>query len=255
MNLIILEQSDRLNSPTTPETYQVSGPRAKHINTILKAKKGDSLRIGLLNGQQGNGHITNITTETVTIQATWQPPTPPESPIIDIICALPRPQTLKKVLQSAATMGVRNLHLIRANRVEKSYFHSPLLQPENLKTHLIEGLSQGRRTQIPQVSIHQYFKKFFQDQLPALQAQNYPNNPPLKLLPDLASTLKIPDILTKNQPSHILLTIGPEGGWVPFEEELMEDIGFKRYNLGPWTLRVENALVAAISQLSTITYK
>ena len=50
----------------------------------------------------------------------------------------------------------------------------------------------------------------------------------------------------------IIIALGPEGGWVPFEIELITELGFEPTILGPWTLRVENALVAAISQLSLI---
>ena len=73
---------------------------------------------------------------------------------IDIICALPRPQTLKKVLISSAAMGVTNLFLIKSQKVEKSYFQSPLLNDNNYNKFLFEGLSQGKRTDLPTVTVH-----------------------------------------------------------------------------------------------------
>ncbi|MCF7957052.1 MAG: 16S rRNA (uracil(1498)-N(3))-methyltransferase [Phycisphaerae bacterium] len=252
MNLIILEKRDRTDSCLADNEYDISGERAEHIQAVLRAKVGDVIRIGLLNGPQGCGVITRMSPGKVMVCATWEEELPLDEPAIDIICALPRPQTLKKVLQSCATMGVRNLYLVRANRVEKSYFHSPLLEESNLRRFLIEGLSQGRRTIMPQVFIHKYFKKFFQDELPGILSGN--SEVCLKLLPDLGSEQRIADILTSRPTGQILVAIGPEGGWVPFEEDLMEAIGFERYCLGPWTLRVENAVVAAISQLSATRY-
>ena len=59
-------------------------------------------------------------------------------------------------------MGVNKLFFIKSEKVEKSYFHSPLLKEENYTKFLIEGLSQRKRKQnLTQVSFHHYFKKFF----------------------------------------------------------------------------------------------
>ncbi|MEA3296509.1 MAG: RsmE family RNA methyltransferase, partial [candidate division Zixibacteria bacterium] len=51
---------------------------------------------------------------------------------------------------------------------------------------------------------------------------------------------------------NILPAIGPEGGWVPFETELMERVGFQRFSLGRWTLRVETAVTAVLSQVELL---
>ena len=39
-----------------------------------------------------------------------------------------------------------------------------------------------------------------------------------------------------------VVAIGPEGGWVPFEVELLEAHGFRPFSLGPRILRVETAV-------------
>jgi RsmE family RNA methyltransferase len=59
-----------------------------------------------------------------------------------------------------------------------------------------------------------------------------------------------PSISDKTEP--LLFAIGPEGGWVLFEIELMEGLGFKRFSLGRWTLRVEHAVTAVLSQLELL---
>ena len=48
---------------------------------------------------------------------------------------------------------------------------------------------------------------------------------------------------------EINLAVGPEGGWVPYEIDMMESLGFKKFSLSRWTLRVETALTACLSQI------
>jgi RsmE family RNA methyltransferase len=166
---------------------------------------------------------------------------------IDIICALPRPQTLKKVLFICGMMGIKRFFLIRANRVEKSYFHSPLLNKENYERFLLEGMSQGKNTFMPELSIHDKFKPFME----LLDEKLKDNNKIQKLLPDQESDRVISDLYDKNCSSHVI-AIGPEGGWVPFEIELMESIGFEKFKLSSKTLRVEHAHTAILSQIELL---
>ena len=125
MNLIILEPQDCLEA----NQYKLTDERADHIRSVLRSHHLDTLEVGLLNGPIGSGNVVSIDKTAVVRECSFNQEMPPQPEInIDLIVALPRPQTLKKVLATAASMGVKNIHLIRANRVEKSYFHSPLLQ-------------------------------------------------------------------------------------------------------------------------------
>lgn len=245
MNLVILTEHDQ----TDDTHYRVTDHRAEHIRSILKLDVGDELEIGLLNGRVGMGVVEKADIREVIISRGTLRELPSPNYRIDLICALPRPQTLKKVLLISAMMGVRRLDLIRANRVERSYYQSPLLQPENYTPFLIEGLSQGKRTHLPEVAIHDRFRPFFEDELTFREAKNDVNDTyDAKILPDLDSTrtLATLDIAKSN---NLLLAIGPEGGWVPFEIEKMRELGFQMVTLGPWVLRVEHAVTAALAQI------
>jgi RsmE family RNA methyltransferase len=50
-----------------------------------------------------------------------------------------------------------------------------------------------------------------------------------------------------------VIAVGPEGGWVPFEIELLEQRGFAPFSLGPRPLRVEVAVAYALGALSRST--
>lgn len=143
-------------------------------------------------------------------------------------------------------MGVRSLHLVRANRVERSYYQSPLLQPDTLKRYLIEGMMQGRQTRMPHVTIHTRFRPFFEDDLPSLVKRE--EEKPLMILAEGGAGDTIAD-LWPGRPHWIIAAIGPEGGWVPFELETLQAQGFMPVSLGRWVLRVEAAVVGLLSQV------
>lgn len=244
MNLIILSETEKEG-----DLFHLTDKRAIHIKEILRSKVGDLIEIGLINGSQGKAEIINITDREVVIKPLELHDIPPPKPTIDLICALPRPQTLKKVLITSATMGVRHLYLIRANRVEKSFFHSPVLQIENYNPFLIEGLSQGKHTRLPQVSIHDRFKQFFQEELSVINTKI--QEKPVMLVPDFDSNKNLSEVYSPKTDS-LLIAIGPEGGWVPFEIDLMKDIGFQDFTLGRWVLRVETAVAGILNQIELL---
>ncbi|MEA2031551.1 MAG: RsmE family RNA methyltransferase [candidate division Zixibacteria bacterium] len=246
MNLIILTQADRIGEGH----YRLADKRAKHVRSVLHCEIGDTIEVGLLNGPQGTALIEKVNDDEVMLKSMTLKQKPTVQPIVDIICALPRPQTLKKVLMISATMSVRRLHLIRANRVEKSYFHSPLLKKENYMPFLLDGLSQGKHTRIPDVHIHDRFKPFFLDTLPDLNRKESVSS--CRLLPDMEDTTANLNDVYDSAVDRILIAIGPEGGWVPFEIELMESQRFRRFSLGRWVLRVETAVAGVLSQIELI---
>ncbi|MEA1979564.1 MAG: RsmE family RNA methyltransferase, partial [candidate division Zixibacteria bacterium] len=101
---------------------------------------------------------------------------------------------------------------------------------------------------LPNVSFHTKFKPFFEDYLPD---KIDINKNIYKLLPDMEASATINSVYEKPD-RNILLAIGPEGGWVPFEIDIMKSLGFKKFKLSDYTLRVEHALMASISQLELI---
>ncbi|MFQ5498759.1 MAG: 16S rRNA (uracil(1498)-N(3))-methyltransferase [Candidatus Zixiibacteriota bacterium] len=248
MNLIILTDDDQ----TADGHYRLSDHRAEHIRTVLKLSVGDNIEVGLVDGGAGSARIKSVEKNEIIVACETLVISPPPSPIVDIICALPRPQTLRKLLSTIATMGVRRLYLIRANRVEKSYFHSPLLTPHRYRRYLLEGLSQGKLTRMPQVHIHNRFRTFLEDDLPAYEKQE--SDSPLRLVADGDATILLSDQYD-GAAGRLLLAFGPEGGWVPFEIEQFEKAGFCIIRLTRTVLRVETAVTAALAQIELLRLK
>ena len=242
MNLIIIENVDSLGGGR----YRLAGERVDHICGVLKSAVGDTLKVGMLDGGRGVGVVEAISKSEVILKCEFGEAAESGQVSIDLICAMPRQQTVKKVLHSAAAMGVGRVFFVQAKRVEKSYFDASIFEGDGVRRFLIEGLSQGGKTKLPVVSVHHYFRKFFEDELTGIEksAGGYD----VKLLAEL-STEKMVSEFDLKAGKRVLIAIGPEGGWVDFEVGLMEEVGFEKFFLGPWTLRVENAVVAAIGQI------
>jgi 16S rRNA (uracil1498-N3)-methyltransferase len=242
MNIIILSKKDHVEK----SIYKINDHRFTHIQNILKSDIGDIIEVGLLNSAIGTAKILELTETEILLEIIRFEKEESKTQKVDIICALPRPQTLKKVLSTCATMGVSNLYLIRSEKVEKSYFHSPLLEEENYTKFLIEGLSQGKRIHIPKVSIHKKFKVFFENDFKNICK----NSICLLAHPNTENYL---NKLSFGKFQNIVLAIGPEGGWNDFEINLMEEKGFIKFKLSESILRVENAVTAALSQIELVS--
>lgn len=238
MNLILLEPAD-LDSDGSA---RLTGRRARHVREVHRAQVGDELTVGQAGGLMGKGKVVCWERDEVVLEVRLDTP-PPAPSGIELLLAMPRPKILKKVLQAASSLGVKRVVLVNSYRVEKSYFDSPVLSPEDVHEHLVLGLEQARDTALPEVRIEKRFKPFVEDVSDSLWAgakrlvaHPVPEAP---LTPGAAGTER----------DKVVVAIGPEGGWIPFEVELLERHGFSRFSLGARILRVDVAVPYIVAQL------
>ncbi len=234
MNLILLHDDDFISR----ERVQLRGRRLQHILNIQRAVAADELRVGKLGGLLGIGKVVKLDKQELVmdVQLNQFPPDP--SPMT-LLLALPRPKMLKRVLQSVSSMGVKQIYLINSYRVDKSFWASPLLQPEKLNEHLILGLEQARDTILPEIQLRPRFKPFVEDELAQIGKGTtaYVAHPGVETVCPCGVS----------QPTT--LAIGPEGGFIPYEVEKLQSCGFIPISLGQRILRVETAVPVLLSRL------
>ena len=242
MNLVLLDERDLVDDGRAI----VRGARARHIHEVHRASVGDSLRVGVVGGSIGHGVITALAPEEValTVELSGCPPAPAG---VDLLLALPRPKMIRRLLAAVASMGVKRLVLVNSARVEKSYFDSPLLTPAAIEHELRLGLAQARDTIVPAVSIERRFRPFVEDRVQALWPE-----PAHRLLAHPSARRDLAGVLPSPVPGPIVLAIGPEGGWVPFEIELLEAHGFQTFTMGPRILRVDTAVPFLLGQCALL---
>ena len=234
MNLLLLEDSDFISA----NRVILQGRRLQHLRAVQRVEAGDSLRVGLLDGLMGEGLITALDEHHAELDVRLDAVVPDKLPLT-LLLALPRPKMLKRILQTISAMGVPRLVLLNSYRVEKSFWQTPFLSPEAIREQLLLGLEQARDTVLPEIIIEKRFKPFVEDRLPALAAGSlgltgHPGN-----YPDCPRAVSQP----------VTLAIGPEGGWIPYEVDMLRAAGLQPVQLGERILRVENAVPALLARL------
>lgn len=229
MNLILLFPDDFDEGGTVV----LRGRRARHICEVLRAKVGDELIVGRVHGRAGKGTVLVVEPNEVRLSAALTHDPPPPSGL-DLLLAMPRPKVFRRVLQSAAALGARRIVLVGAQRVEKSYFDSPFLEAGEIERNLVLGLEQARDTVLPEVLVRRRFRPFVEDELESV----WPAATCARLLAHPGG----PGSGAPAAKPPAVVAIGPEGGWVPSEVELLEAHGFRPFSLGPRILRVETAV-------------
>ena len=266
MNRILFEPDEIRDGWAT-----FSDVRAEHVLNVLHGEVGQTLKTGVLNGLVGTSVIERIEGNAVTVRCTHE--TPSLAPWIDLILAPPRPRAMKRLLPQLASLGVRQIVLVGAEKVEKAFWGAQLLKEEIYRPLLVDGLQQAGTTTVPTIETFKSLRHFVERKLDA-----HFKGQPTRLVahPAMAATSAAapawhvmwqgrprPCSKTEAALSHLgnraatsavapqvpVLAVGPEGGWTDEEVGMLEEKGFARMSLGPRILRTDTALIALISRL------
>jgi len=234
MNLILLHPADF----TQPERAVLRDRRFHHIRQVQQPALGSWLKVGVVNGKVGRAQVLALDDSHIelAVELLRAPPAPLP---LTLIMALPRPKMLKRTLETASAMGVKQLYLINSYRVDKSFWSTPLLSEEKITEHLTLGLEQAGDTLMPKVHLRKRFKPFVEDELPTIAA----NSRALVAHPYEAALC--PE--AENTPTT--LAVGPEGGFIAYEVEKLIEAGFDAVHIGERILRVENAVPVLLARL------
>jgi len=235
MNRILITPDELLPDGTVT----LADFRAEHIRSVLKARVGDDVRTGVLDGPIGTSRVERLDEQTVVLRTHHDEQAP--EPWFDLILAAPRPKVLKRLLPQLTALGVGKLVLLNAYKVEKCYFSSQWLETAHYTPLLIEGLMQAGTTRLPEVLIKPRFKPFMEDDLDVL----FPNA--LRLLAHPGEAKGHQWALAEGQ--RPLLAVGPEGGWTDYELDQFLTRGFTPFSLGSRPLRTDTATIALIAVL------
>ncbi|NCA82789.1 MAG: 16S rRNA (uracil(1498)-N(3))-methyltransferase [Opitutae bacterium] len=235
MNLILLEpdeiQADGL--------AVLTGKRARHVREVLQAAEGEQIRVGVVDGPIGPATVVEDGKE-IRLKCALSDGIPPV-PRVDLLLAMPRPKVMNRLWPVLASLGVGRILISNAWKTERNYFDTHVLEPEHIREALIEGLQQARDTRLPPVGVHKQFKKLVEDKLDGFgpHAARLVAHPGEGAFPS-AKLASLP------REARVLLAVGPEGGWTPFELELLAAHGFESVSWGPRALRTDTACVVLL---------
>jgi len=238
VNCIVLEPAEV--PPVAPATsVELRGRRARHVIQVLRGQPGQRVRVGALGGRLGHAVVASLSDDGVALESIELDTEPPAALPVTLCVALPRPKSLRRVLHAATTLGVKRIVLLESWRVDKSYWQSPLLTPEAIRSVLILGLEQAVDTILPTVEIQRRFRPFVEDDVPALIQGT------TAVVAHPGSAESIP----AEMPGPMTLFVGPDRGFTPFEIDLLTSNGVSPRRLGPRVLRVDEAVPALLGRL------
>ena len=244
MNCLVLRPADIVSDTEA----RVLGEEARRVQKVHDLKEGLKIRAAVLGGKLGTAAVRSLSEDEIVLDIKLT-----EEPLarsnLSWIVAISRPQTIKKLLQLAATLGIDELHLIRTSQVVKSYLQSACLEPENIAANVLKGLEQAGDSIAPRVFVHKFFKPFILEVLPAkLRLTNEAT--PVCVIADtlcLSGIVPAPGIR-----QSCIIAIGPESGWGRDEVSQFENIGFHPITLGGRLMRVDTACVYLTARIEAL---
>ncbi|QIO04641.1 16S rRNA (uracil(1498)-N(3))-methyltransferase [Acinetobacter shaoyimingii] len=237
MNIVLLDPRQ-----TESEIWSITSARQlEHLHTHLDVKAGDTLKVGIKNGKRYLTKIVEISETAICVKPIQEESVPAKLPVT-LIVAMPRPKVLRRLIMDSVTLGVEKIILLHSYRVDKSYWQTPFLQ--QLDQYVTLGLEQAGDTIAPQIEIYKRFKPFVEDVLPTMISDNKPafvaHPYAEKVMPfaiDHACTL----------------LIGPEGGYIPYEIDLLRKNGCQAVSLGSRIIRTETVIPYVLGRLFSVS--
>ena len=233
MNIVLLDPRQ-----TETELWSITSTRQlEHLQQHLQIQVGDTLKVGIREGLRYLTEIVEISEKAVRLKPLQQETVPEKLPVT-LIVALPRPKVLRRLIMDSVTLGVEKIILLHSYRVDKSYWQTPFLQQLN---HYIElGLEQAGDTVAPQIELYKRFKPFVEDILPGLITSSRPAYVAHPYV-EQAMPFAIQHPCT--------IGIGPEGGFIPYEVDLLIKNGCQAVSLGNRIIRTETVIPYVLGRL------
>ena len=246
VNLLLIYESELVSDARA----KVTGSRVRDLIEWHAVCPGVEVQAGVENGLIGTARIETVSSNLIELSLCLERRPPPKKEIIAVV-AVPRPQTVKKLIHLACTLGLKQLHLIRSMNAQKSYLHSNALQTQAIQTELRKGLEQAVDTVAPVIELHMRFRPFVEERLSSIAA-SLPE-PQSRLIADTRSTTLLREVFSTRalSPGSTVVAIGAETGWSEYEIEQFQKAGFVPVSLGDRILRVETALTVLVGGIQS----
>jgi len=236
MNLLLLESEQS----ETGNIYTVNGRRMFHLLCIKKVRVGDKLFAGRVGKDLGIFHIQEINLDC--IKGEYLVDSYPSISLnLEIFLSYQRPQTMKKILFLAGTMGISKIYMFPLVKTEKSYIQSSLWKEGKWLEELYLGMEQGKNIFLPEI----FHKEKISSITPHLLENNLYCLDPQGVW--MNEGVQVP---ISNQILQFIL--GPEGGMTDIDMEFFKKNGAKSIKLSKNILRTEHALSYMLAQLEIL---
>ena len=233
MNIVILDPRQ-----TESPIWTISAKRQlEHLRTHVNVQVGDTLKVGIREGKRYLTEVLSVTEQQIQLQPIHEETVPKKLPVT-LIVAMPRPKVLRRLVMDSVTLGVEKIILLHSYRVDKSYWQTPFLQ--QLNQYIDLGLEQAGDTIAPKIEVYKRFKPFVEDILPTLIRADCP-----AYVAHPYVEMKMPAGIQQG----CTVVIGPEGGFIPYEIDLLIKNGCQAVSLGNRIIRTETVIPYVLGRL------
>ena len=233
MNIVLLDPRQ-----TESPIWTISAKRQlEHLRTHVNVQVGDTLKLGIRGGKRYLTEVLSVTEQQIQLQSIHEEIVPKKLPVT-LIVAMPRPKVLRRLVMDSVTLGVEKIILLHSYRVDKSYWQTPFLQ--QLNQYIDLGLEQAGDTIAPKIEVYKRFKPFVEDILPSLIRADCP-----AYVAHPYVEMKMPAGLQQG----CTMIIGPEGGFIPYEIDLLIKNGCQAVSLGNRIIRTETVIPYVLGRL------
>jgi 16S rRNA (uracil1498-N3)-methyltransferase len=232
---------------------ELSPRLSRQLETVLRAKAGESIEVLDAEGLAWDCVITAIHRGSVTVSVLGRLDRPAcEAPLfLTLGLGIARPDTMDLIIRQATEMGVSRLALFRAARSQYTLSGKPAENKRERWARIAsEAVCQCGRRIVPEIVLFDGLVSFLISLETDPQGQYlkiFASEPSLSISPRGLSARK-----TGLPTGRIAAVLGPEGGWDSSESLALIGAGFEPVSLGPRTLRMETAAVALISSIQLL---
>jgi 16S rRNA (uracil1498-N3)-methyltransferase len=162
---------------------------------------------------------------------------------ITLAVSICRPQSVKKLVQLVASLGLEGINFFVGDKTELSYLQSKSLLRDNLELESIKALEQTGDHEIPDFAVYRSLKSL-------LDSETSDATLTKVLTASVESKLTLKSLTKGNsEGSRYVLVIGSEKGLSEKEYQYLEEVNAFNFSLGERILRVEMAASCAVAQL------
>jgi 16S rRNA (uracil1498-N3)-methyltransferase len=249
----------------TPEQVRdpyitVTGDDLRHIRTVLRKQPGDLLTLLDGQGREYTVRITAIEKAEIDTEIVEQRTRDLPAVRVTLGQGLPKSDKMDFIVQKATELGVSSLVPLITERtiVKVKDEEKRIIRWQKIAR---EAAMQSGRPDIPTVGEIMNYRDFL---------ERTPHHPPLArgehkgggsdaaavgghsllLFPWEEGTVPVKKVLRRHlDAKHVVVLIGPEGGFSQAEADAAKEKGFHLVSLGPNILRTETAAVAVLSMI------
>lgn len=233
----------RFHVPESAPGARVTLPEhsAHHARDVLRLRPGAAVRVFDGAGAEFEAVLDAVSRQGVSARITGMASARPESPLRIVLAVAPlRGDRMDLVVQKATELGVDEIRPVITVRTDAAA--RPALKgtrQERWDKVASGAAEQSGRAVVPRVAPTTTLRALLAEPFDGLKLLFLERSSPSPLsgLP---------------RPAHVLMLVGPAGGWEDQEVEAATAAGFVTAGLGPRILRAETAALAALSAVQVL---